>query len=98
MSILITTCWSDTYGVRADWAEASAYVASLDADGEWHATGKQVANFAHDPMRALRAQLEEAAINSGGLGEDAEAAIEVALSRARRCAEPESEPEDNPAP
>ena len=45
--------------VRADWSQASCPVESLDADGEWNTTGKQVADFKHDGEDALQYEIDE---------------------------------------
>lgn len=51
----IETNWG-TYGVRADWGQASAPVerGTLDSDGwRWENTGRQVADYGHEPYDAL---------------------------------------------
>lgn len=81
-TILSTRVWGDTYAVRADWAQASDQVQALDADGDWIATGHQVADYRHSAEAALRAQLELSAIASGPFDETACAEIEAAMERA----------------
>lgn len=68
---LTTKIWGDTYGVRADWAQASDQVFSLGEDG-WHGTQYQVASFQHSPEEALRRILETTAKMSGGEIDDDE--------------------------
>lgn len=81
-TILSTRVWGDTYAVRANWAQASDQVQALDADGDWVATGHQVADYRHSAEAALRAQLELSAIASGPFDETARAEIEAAMERA----------------
>ena len=80
MSELKTKIWGDTYGVRANWTQASDAVLSMGEDG-WVQTGKQVADFRHDKYAALRWVLTCAAAVSG---DEAEAADEIdqAIDRA----------------
>ena len=53
-----TTIWGQTHAVRANFAEASSPIYSLTCDGDWTSTGRQVADYAHRPMAALRADIE----------------------------------------
>ena len=80
MSTLTTKCWGENYGVRANWAEASSQVLTLDDDGKWQSTGKQVADYRHDKYAALRDALEQIAAISAG-DNDETAAIDRAMER-----------------
>lgn len=58
MRTTYTTKWgSDTYSVTADWSEASCSVSGT--------AGRQVADFRHSPVRAMRSILEDAAAAEG---------------------------------
>lgn len=62
MNGLRTKWGSDTYTVAADdWSNAACHVMAMDEEGEWFATGKQVADHRHDVYSALRYQLKTAA-------------------------------------
>lgn len=77
---LTTEIWGDTYGVSADWSQASDQVFSLGEDG-WHGTQYQVASFRHSPEEALRRILEETAKLSGEVDDDE---IDDAIERSER--------------
>jgi hypothetical protein len=70
---LIVEPWSigETYGVAARWPEASAPVYAYGDDG-WTQTGRQVADYRHDPAAALADCLADAMRASGD--DDGEAA------------------------
>ena len=78
MKTTYTTRWgSDDISVTADWAQASCPV-----EGDEH--GRQVADFRHDGLAALRAALEDCACHEGMSDEEAESQIEAAMSHARK--------------
>ncbi len=79
---LITTCWGEKFGVRADWAQAASQVEMLDCDGRWVGTQYQVANFQHDPAAALRRALEECAEAGGEYDANESAEIDNAIEEA----------------
>ena len=56
----------ETYGVAANWAEASAPVYVYGPDG-WgtDSHGRQVADFCHQPVAAMESELAEALVASG---------------------------------
>jgi hypothetical protein len=54
----------DTYGVAADWSQASAEVYAYGDDG-WTPTGRQVADYRHDPSAALAGWLVDTLRASG---------------------------------
>lgn len=84
MDTLKTTAWGQTWGVRANFAEASACVEVLSEDG-WRPTLDQVADFRHRPLEALRAHLVQIVRDSGDDPDDPTCAAEIdaALRRAR---------------
>ena len=74
MNTTYSTKWgSDRVAVSADWAQASCQV-----DGDAH--GRQVADFRHSGMAALRAALEDCASAEGMDEDEAESAITAAMS------------------
>lgn len=58
---LVVEPWSigEVYGVAANWGDASAPVYGWTGDDEWVLTGRQVADYCHEPLAALRAQIAE---------------------------------------
>ena len=77
-STYTATIWSDTYRLRANWAEASSPI-ERETEFGWDATGAQVADYGHSPARAMRAELEAAAHASGDASERMRVAIEHAI-------------------
>ena len=76
MKTTIHTKWgSDVVAVSADWAQASDPV-----EGDEH--GRQVADFRHSAVSALRAALEDCAAIEGMEDEEAMAAIDAAMENA----------------
>lgn len=69
----------ETYGVAADWAQASACVYAY-GDREWIGTGRQVADYRHDPRAALVDVLAESLRMSGDDEADAETLADDAKS------------------
>lgn len=61
-SALVIAPWSphEVYGVAARWAHSDGAVYSLDGDGLWQPTGRQVADYCHCPCSAMAEQLREA--------------------------------------
>jgi len=51
-----TKCWGQTYEVSANWAQASDQVFCRIGGEDWTPDphGRQVADFCHQPERALR--------------------------------------------
>ena len=82
MKKLKTKIWGETYGVRADWAQASDQVQALNSDGEWQSTQFQVADFRHSPEAALRRVLEDTAKIAGDLDDEVREEMEEALKNA----------------
>lgn len=62
---LAVSTWGEAYAVCANWAEASSPVWSLAGDGEWVNTGRQVADYRHDPRSALEHELREVSLAGG---------------------------------
>jgi hypothetical protein len=65
--------WSrgEIYAVSANWAQASDPVRVYGPDGwTYDEHGRQVADFRHAPADALRAQIEDAIVASGGYDSD----------------------------
>lgn len=58
----ITECWDYEYGVSADWEIPNDAILVLE-DGGWvpDPQGRIVSDFNQDPMKALRAILEDVA-------------------------------------
>jgi hypothetical protein len=63
---LVVEPWEpgDTYGVAAVWSQASASVYAYGDDG-WTQTGRQVADYGHDPYAALAGWLVDTLRASG---------------------------------
>ncbi|NBR63121.1 MAG: hypothetical protein EBT77_02215 [Verrucomicrobia bacterium] len=57
--------------VAADWPQASAPVYAYGDDG-WTQTGRQVADYGHDPAAALAGWLVDALLASGDQPQEAE--------------------------
>ncbi len=79
MSGLAIEPWTpgEVYAVAADWAQAAATVWSY-ADGRWVPTGRQVADYRHDPRAALLRELRETLEASGDDPDDADNLIDDA--------------------
>ena len=75
MTTIYTKWGSDIIAVSADWAQASCPV-----EGDEH--GRQVADFSHSPEAALRAALEDCASHERMSDDEAEEAIDEAMSEA----------------
>lgn len=80
MTTIYTKWGSDIIAVSADWAQASCPV-----EGDEH--GRQVADFRHSPEAALRAALEDCASIEGMDDDEAEKAIDAAMSKATHADE-----------
>ena len=88
MTGLITKWGSDTYTVAADdWSNAACQVMAMDDEGEWFATGKQVADYRHDVHSALCYQLKTAAELDGLNAAAAAPLIAQAMAQAKTYAE-----------
>ncbi len=63
---LVVEPWSkgEIYAVAANWGNASSPVWNYGEDG-WQQSGRQVADFRHEPRAALIAELEETLVASG---------------------------------
>lgn len=63
---LVAEPWSvgETYGVAADWSQARAPVYAY-GDSGWTQTGRQVADYRHEPSAALADCLAETLRASG---------------------------------
>ncbi len=57
--------FSDTYILRADWADAASSIERQDEDGEWTATGRQVADYGHSSGAAMRDEIEQSITADG---------------------------------
>lgn len=76
---LVIEPWNagETYGVAADWAQASApvyFFGTALGDG-WGTRQYQVADFRHRPSEALECELRTALIASGGDEDEASGLI-----------------------
>jgi len=71
MSGLAAAPWSpeEIYAVAADWSQASCSVYYW-GDDEWVESGRQVADYRHEPAAALRDHLADSARTGGGDGLD----------------------------
>ena len=54
-----TDMYGDLYTIRADWADAGCSIERHTEDG-WLATGRQVADFSHEPAAAMEQELRDA--------------------------------------
>ena len=81
-SIYATTIWGQHYAVRANWAEASSMIESLNADDEWDIipTGQQVGDFRHRPAAALRQVIERDCMD--GIDDETRSEIDAAMATA----------------
>lgn len=68
---VVPWCVYDVYGVAANWANAAAPVYTW-GDGEWINSGRQVADYRHDPQAAL-VDILRIEIEAGDPDEDAHA-------------------------
>ena len=91
----VTMLGSDLCGVKANWAEASSAIKSLDMDGNWDVTQYQVADFGHSEHAALR-QIMTEILQGGGDAQDEEALaeMEAALAKADWQDEDEDDAEE----
>ena len=71
MSKYTTEFFGEKMGVSADFGQASDQVSVLDADGNWISSGKQVADYRHDPIAAMREQIRDL-VQMGGDDPDEE--------------------------
>jgi len=78
MTTIYTKWGSDIVAVSADWSQAACPVT-----GDEH--GRQVADFRHSPEAALRASLADCASHEGMDDDEAETAIEAAMSHAKHA-------------
>ena len=78
-----TKIWGDKYCIRADWANASCPIETLDGEGNWCPipSGRQVADFS-GPYGAMAYLLAQIAIDGGddvadnGICEDIDTAVD----------------------
>jgi len=64
-------CWGETFELRADFVRAECPIERRTEDG-WQPTGRQVADYGHDPAAAMREELRQCLIDAGddsGAGE-----------------------------
>ena len=79
MSGLVVEPWSEgeVYGVAADWGEAACTVLVYGEDG-WVGSGRQVADFRHSEVAALKSEIREAIIAGGDQPDNEEVADIIA--------------------
>ena len=75
-----TKCWGEIYRIRADFSQAADQVQMQDEDGDWIATGRQVADHRHSSADAMRRVLVDVA-EAGDNAEDETGRIDRAVSR-----------------
>lgn len=78
MTIYATRIWGEQIIIYGDFAQASCPIKCVDADGEWHTTQYQVADFHHNAIEAMRDQIMELADPTAD-SEETEADIQEAL-------------------
>ncbi len=79
IATITATIWSDTYSLRANWADAASAIERETEDG-WLPIGMQVADYSHSTEAAMRAELELVVVADGGiLGGDESEAINAAI-------------------
>ena len=71
MSTYTTMFFGEKMGVSADFSHASDQIAALDSAGNWIPTGKQVADYRHDNVAAMRDQIRDL-VRMGGDDPDEE--------------------------
>lgn len=77
MTGLVVAPWdpSEVYGVAAkSWGEPSATVYTYDDESGWQPSSWQVADFCHEPIRALAEELQ---VSLRASGEPEEEAIDL---------------------
>jgi len=80
MTDYTTIFFAETYGISANFAQASDSIFCLGGDGEWIGTQYQVADFQHSPEAALRRILTEIVEAGGDNPDDFETEINNAIA------------------
>lgn len=74
--------WSqdEVYGVAARWSNASSHVYIYRDDIGWFKSVKQVADYQHEPLKAMEEQLRISLVYSDKSGEESTDLVKNAIS------------------